>query len=387
MKNYALKIIAIVIVVGFAATSFAVMSNYGVHNPYVRRRVDNIVKPMASNNVISPIQVGSALDAVAFDPLNGYMYVANACFGSVSVTGLSYVKYPVKFTESGLPSGSTWYVNITGHNCCDDFRSIDSGPITGSTYLFMLSVESYTYTIATSDKTYEPSPSSGSFSFSFPHGESMTIKFSKMTYPVTFIDSGLPSGTDWYANITESNGTVYDSGAISGSSYFFSLTNGSYTYSVSTSDHTYTPSLSSGSFKVNGSSPATTAVAFKEVTYLATFTESGLSSGTSWSVTFNGTTLSSTTNTIAFSVTNGTYSYTIGKISGYNISTSSGSLTISGKNITQSITFSSVPSTTPPPKKPSTPSSSNTDLYIIIGAVAAVAVVGAVATIMIRKKK
>lgn len=51
----------------------------------------------------------------------------------------------------------------------------------------------------------------------------------------------------------------------------------------------------------------------------------------------------------------------------------------------QSITFSSVPSTTTKPKKPSP--SSKTDLYIIIGAVAAIAVVGAVVTIMMRKRK
>jgi hypothetical protein len=127
-----------------------------------------------------------------------------------------------------------------------------------------------------------------------------------MVYSVNFTESGLPSGTIWYVNITASGGIVYDSGAISGTSYSFSLTNGSYTY-------------------------------------------------------------------------------TIGKISGYNISTSSGSVTINGRNLSQSITFSSVPSTTPPPKKPSPPTSNN-DLYIIIGAVAAVAVVGAVITIM-RKKK
>ena len=121
--------------------------------------------------------------------------------------------------------------------------------------------------------------------------------------------------------------------------------------------------------------------------YAATFTESGLPPGASWSVTLNETTLSSKTNTITFSLPNGTFSYTIGKISGYNISKSSGSLTVNGKNVAQSITFSSVSSTTPPPKKPSTPSSSNTDLYIIIGAIAVATVVGAVVAIMMRKRK
>ena len=87
----------------------------------------------------------------------------------------------------------------------------------------------------------------------------------------------------------------------------------------------------------------------------------------------------------SFPLTNGTYSYTVGNISGYNTSEPSGSLTVNGKNTLQSITFSSVPSTTTKPKKPSP--SSNTDLYIIVGAVAAVAVVGAVITIVMKKKK
>jgi len=205
------------------------------------------------------------------------------------------------------------------------------------------------------------------------------------TSTVTFTELGLQSGRIWYVNVTENNRTFYDSGAITGSSYSFSLVNGSYTYTIATSDKIYEPSQPSGSFTVSGAT-VSESTTFSAVEYSVTFTESGLSSGTSWSVTLNGTTLSSTTNTITFSMTNGTYSYSIGKISGYNISISSGSLTISGRNVTQSITFSSVPSTTPPPKQPSTPTSSNTDLYIIIGAVAAVAVVGAVVAIM-RKRK
>ncbi|MEM3490074.1 MAG: hypothetical protein QXO75_10550, partial [Nitrososphaerota archaeon] len=61
-----------------------------------------------------------------------------------------------------------------------------------------------------------------------------------VNYTVTFTESGLPSGTTWYVNIT--NGP--DSGAITGSSYSFSLTNGTYSYTIATSDHTYRPSQS-----------------------------------------------------------------------------------------------------------------------------------------------
>ena len=306
-------------------------------------------------------------------------YEPSAYPGSFTVNGkslsepitFSEVTYSVTFTESGLPTGSTWYVNLS--------NGMKSGAITGTSYSFSLTNGSYTYTIATSDKTYEPSASSGTLTV---NGKlvSESIKFSKV-FTVTFSESNLLTGTVWYVNL--SNGMK--SGPITGTTYSFSLTNGSYTYTITTSDKIYEPLLSSGSLTVNGVS-ASKSVSFSEVKYTVTFTESGLSSGTSWSVTFNGTTLSSTTNTITFSLPNGTYSYSIGKISGYNISSSSGTLTVNGKNVTLSITFSSVPSTTPPPKKPSTPTS-NTDLYIIIGAVAAIAVVGAVVAIMMRKRK
>ena len=288
--------------------------------------------------------------------------------------------YTATFTELGLQSGRIWYVNVTESNG----TVYDSGAITGSSYSFSLANGSYTYTIATSDKIYEPSQPSGSFTVSGATVSESTT-FSAVKYLVTFTESGLPSGSTWYVNITESsNGTTYNSGLITSSTYTLSLSNGSYTYTIATSNKTFEPSPSSGSLKVDGS-PESESVSFIEL-YTVAFSESGLPSGTPWSVTLNGTTLSSTTNTITFSIANGTYSYIIGNISGYNISKSSGSLTVNGKNLSESVTFSSVPSITPPPKKPSIPTSNN-DLYIIIGAVAAVAVVGAVVTIMIRKRK
>ncbi|MCL4421092.1 MAG: hypothetical protein M1477_05330 [Candidatus Thermoplasmatota archaeon] len=188
-------------------------------------------------------------------------------------------------------------------------------------------------------------------------------------YAVTFAETGLSAGSTWYVNL--SNGQTFSSttGTIS-----FSEPNGTYSYTIATSDKTYEPVPSSGSFKVD-SSAASESVSFLKL-YTVAFTESGLPSGTSWSVTLNGTMETLTTNTITFSLPNGTYSYTIGKISGYNISKSSGSLTINGKNATQSITFSSVPSTTPPPKKSSPPSGiSSYELYGIVGGVILVAAI------------
>jgi len=65
-------------------------------------------------------------------------------------------------------------------------------------------------------------------------------------------------------------------------------------------------------------------------TYNVTFTESGLASGVSWSVTFNGSQKSSSTARIAFSIKNGTYGFTVGTVTGYVASPTSGGVQVSG---------------------------------------------------------
>ena len=460
MKNYALKVIAIVIIVGFAATSFAVMSNYGVHKPSVGRRADNIVKPMASNSVINTIPVGSepvgvafnslngdvyvanygsntvtvindtnkafdtitvgsspyavafnslngymyvtnagsdsvsvingtnkvvgtitvghVPDGVAFDSLNGYVYVANLGSNSVSVISPTYVKYPVKFSETGLPLGSVWYVTLSNGI---------SGFSLSSTLCLSSPNGTYSYTISTVNHTYKLSKALGSITINGSSPPVISVKFTEVTYSVIFTESNLPSGSTWYLNL--SNGQTFSSTT---SNISISEPNETYSYTIATSNHVFTPSTSLGILTVNGK-PVSDSIRFSKITYSVTFIESGLPSGSTWYVNItesNGTVYHSGSisgSSYSFSLSNGTYSYTIGKVSGYNTFESSGSITVNGKTAFQLIDFSPLSSTAPPPKKPSTPSSSNTDLYIIIGAVAAVAVVGAVAAIMIRKKK
>jgi YVTN family beta-propeller protein len=71
----------------------------------------------ATNKVIANIAVGSAPDGVVYDPSNGYVYVANSNSSTVSVISTSpqVIKiYTVIFMESGLPSGASWSVTLTG---------------------------------------------------------------------------------------------------------------------------------------------------------------------------------------------------------------------------------------------------------------------------------
>jgi hypothetical protein len=211
--------------------------------------------------------------------------------------------------------------------------------------------------------------------FSIKAGGYLPLIASTSTYAVSFTESGLPSGTTWYVNL--SGGQSFSS---STSTITFTAPNGTYSYTIATTDKIYAPSPYSSSFTVNGAS-VPVSIAFSKVQYTVKFTESGLPSGTAWYVNLsNGQSFKSTTNTITFSEPNGTYSYTIGTVSGYTASPSSGSITVSGSNATKTITLT----VTSTPSKPS--SISSTELYGIIGAVGAVAIIGTALAIM-RKRR
>jgi len=85
---------------------------------------------------------------------------------------------------------------------------------------------------------------------------------------------------------------------------------------------------------------AQSGVIINKKNYVVTFTESGLQTGTSWSISLNGTSQSSTTSSISFQEPNGTYSFTVGSIAGYSASPPSGSLTVSGSSVNETIVFS-----------------------------------------------
>jgi hypothetical protein len=211
----------------------------------------HIYSVQASTDVVKSVIPGAGPQfTVAFDEKNQNVYADDFYLGSVSVYSAQHY-YPVTFTETGLPSGSTWYVNLT--------NGMDSGAITGSTYSFTLSNGTYSYTVATSDHIYKPTSYTGSITVD---GASLSesVKFVEVTYTVTFTESGLPSGTTWYVSLTNGN----TSGPITGTSYSFIMSNGTYSYTIS-SVSGYSVSKGVGNFTVNGGS-ITVNTTFSKVT-------------------------------------------------------------------------------------------------------------------------
>ncbi|MGD0588030.1 MAG: hypothetical protein ABSA63_04475, partial [Thermoplasmata archaeon] len=258
---------------------------------------------------------------------SGGVFTVSGASVSRTVT-FSLVNYTITFTGSGLPSGTTWYVNLT------DGQSNSS---TGSTISFSEPNGTYNYTVATPDKEYAATLAGGSFEVSGASvGESVT--FYLVTYNVTFTETGLPSGTTWYVNGTAWGTLSATVAGTLGTSVSANLTNGTYSVTVASANKTWGPAYSSP-FVVNGG-PVSAPVTFAEVTYAVTFTESGLPIGTTWYVNLTGgQSNSSTGTTIGFLEPNGTYHYTVATTDKVYVS-SGGVLTVSGGTVSRTVTFS-----------------------------------------------
>ncbi|MGA8425806.1 MAG: hypothetical protein WB782_09915 [Thermoplasmata archaeon] len=163
------------------------------------------------------------------------------------------------------------------------------------------------------------------------------------TYDVSFVESGLVSGTLWSVTC---NGVPLSS--TSSTIEFTGMANGTYSYSVGAVSGTTTSPLT-GTVTVDGANAERT-ITFTPTpkpTYNVTFTESGLATGTAWRVTLSGASVESTTTNLEFEdIENGSYSYSVGALSGYNAHPSSGSVTVDGADVNPAIKFTTATATT-----------------------------------------
>ena len=151
-------------------------------------------------------------------------------------------------------------------------------------------------------------------------------------FKIMFNESGLSLPTDWGVSL---NGVVENT---TGKAFTFNVSNGNYNFMLIPPEG-YDTILATGSLNVSYGD-TTLNISFVRQTYKIEYVESGLPFGATWAVTLNGVLEPSSTASIVFTEPNATYSYTIGNISGYSLSPSSGSITVDGKNLTQLITFS-----------------------------------------------
>ena len=161
----------------------------------------------------------------------------------------------------------------------------------------------------------------------------LTSKWS--AYTITYVESGLPSGTAW--------SVVLDASSVKSTTQtvVFSPDAAQHikvTYSVAAVPG-YLVSVKAGSVNLNGTSMVIM-VTFSPVKYNVTFTETGLTAGTTWSLTIGGKVVNSVDSSLTVELANGTYNYSIGSVAGFHSTISSGTLTVNGSGPVISVTFS-----------------------------------------------
>ena len=265
----------------------------------------------------------------------GWHQTRLAYTGSVTVKGssvsqptlqFSQVTYQVTFSESGIPVGTTWWVNLTNGQSREGTG--------GSTIIYLEPNGSYAYSVSASPDTY--AAPGGTFDVSGA-AQSIPVPFSSTYYSVTFSETGLPTGVQWWVNLTGG-----PSGSSTSTTLTLSLVNGTWQYTVTAANPSYR--ATSGSFTVSGAARSVP-ITFSAY-YSVTFTESGLPSGTSWQVTVDGVVQKATAESvIVFFEPNGSYAYQIGDVSGWHQTAVaySGTVTVRGSEVTYpTLVFSQV---------------------------------------------
>ncbi|MGA8302525.1 MAG: hypothetical protein WA691_01480 [Thermoplasmata archaeon] len=271
-------------------------------------------------------------------------YTTRDTYGNVTVRGIPLyvtitfkgVAFPVKFTETGIVETGTpivWWVNVTYQNLTL-YAAYEFSATAGFAYL---SNGTWVYTVQTDDKALAPTIPTDTIVVDGAE-LNITVTFLASTYPVEFVETGLPSGALWSVTVMSTAIGATPISLDSTSTFLtFNLQNGTYQYRVPPNG-IYFPTPGNGSVLVNGGG-AMLSIAFVRAEFTVTFYETGLASGTLWSVTLDGITETSTNSTVVFSVVNGTFPFEVSSTAGPTPNPSSGWVYISGASSSMTVTF------------------------------------------------
>lgn len=291
------------------------------------RVFDNVsIVDGATLAVVGTVDVGSFPTSATFDASTNAVVVTNDFDSTASIlSSPTPTASVVRFTESGLPTGTSWTVDLNGMTGNSTGTSVDFREPNGSLPFTVPSVLGYS-----------PTPSAGTANITGAPVE-IAIEFRAVTgtlYPVTFLDGGLAATLSWsitFGGMTQSS---------AGAAIVFRAGNGTYGFTVGLT-RGFSASPSSGQVTVAGA-PVDRTIEFVSTLpgeYLVTFTESTLGAGTNWSVSLDGTPHVSTTGSIAFTEPNGTYAYSVGAVTGYTVTTGASTIVVNGGPISTSVTF------------------------------------------------
>jgi YVTN family beta-propeller protein len=284
----------------------------------------SFVSVIYKNAFIANVSLGSSSAGILYDNRTGNLYVVDLSTNEISMIA---VPYNVTFQESGLPAGDTWWVNVSTAPPASSTTSNLSISLYGGSYYF---------SVSTSDKEY----AAVSGALPITGNTLVKVQFHLVTYPVTFTESGLPSGLNWSVSLSgssENSTSVHE---------VFDRPNGTYPYLV-TGPPGYRPAngaSASGSAVVDGGA-VNLPIQFtgKSTVYAITFVESGLPADSDWTVVVDSIPMTSNVTSLSFAVLNGSYWYSVGFSSGYLPDPASGLVVITGIDRSVSVVFTPIP--------------------------------------------
>jgi len=273
-------------------------------------------------------------DYAQADAVTGFEAPSGVYFGvfaAPETVQLNYSPlYPVYLNETGLPTGTAWYADLSGA------PGYYYGYSSNSTIQYEVPNGSYTFDV-TEIWAYTAVPDTGTIVVNGAFANATVDFVPAPTYTVTFNETGLPAGTPWSVTFGLPNAHVEVVNS-TGTNLTVPEPNGSYTYLVPPT-HDYAPTVSSGYFYVEGAPIFLTVTFVRE--YAVTFTEHGLPSGTNWATELDISVNSSTSNTIGFTAENGTHDYYVYPIETFEPTPGSGSLTVDGANVSVEVNYTS----------------------------------------------
>ena len=261
----------------------------------------------------------TSLPVATYSPLGA---PTNLSIAAESVALVETSNYSVTFTESGLPSGTSWSVTFNGTANSSSQASID----------FSVVPDAYHYTVG-EVPGYTATPLDGTVGVEDTN-LTIPIVWSPTLYRVTLAESGLPRGTSWSVTL-DGNSSHATTSSIS-----FEIPNGTYTASIANVSG-FVANVTEVPVAVQGSNQ-TVEVGWVAFDFRVTFTSTGLPVGTSWSVDLNGTILSSATGTIAFAEPNGTYTAKIPGVPGFRPNETSERFAVANSSVNVPISWSPV---------------------------------------------
>ena len=180
-----------------------------------------------------------AAGSYTFQVINATGYASNPYTGLLTIgtanltQAVTFTGYALTTTETGLPSGDTWYLNLSNQPGLSESASGQHLSGTTSSFSTKLPNATYTYTYQTSDKRY--SGGSGSFTVNGA-AYSLSVTFSAVLYYVNFTQLRKPAAMTWGVNVS---GTIKTgTGNLS-----YQLTNGTYYYNASAINQTFSHPL------------------------------------------------------------------------------------------------------------------------------------------------